>query len=62
MTEVPGATPVTTPVTGSIVAIDGLPLLHVPSAGEQCNVVVEATHTLIVPVITPGKQFDVTVV
>lgn len=62
ITVLPAATPVTTPVAASTVAIVGWLLLHVPPLGEQCSAVVAFTHIVVVPVITPGKQFIDTLV
>ena len=48
---VPFACPVTTPVTGSIVAEAGVPLLQTPEDIASFNVIVEPTHTLDIPPI-----------
>jgi len=61
MIELPAVTPVTTP-PAVIVATAGVPLLHIPSAVASLKVVVDPTHTLVVPVIAAGKGFTVTVV
>ena len=61
ITEVPPDTPVTTP-TALIVATAGVALLHVPPAVASARVVVEAWHTVVVPVITAGNGLTVTVV
>ena len=54
MIEVPNAIPVTTPVTGSMVAVLGVPEVHVPPAVASDKVVVAPAHTTKVPVIPPG--------
>lgn len=51
ITDVPAEIPVTTPVVGSIVALDVLLLVHVPPVTELLNVVVLPTQTAGVPVI-----------
>jgi hypothetical protein len=51
MTEVPAETPVTNPLEASIVAIPGVPLLHVPSAVAFASVDVPLTHTVLRPVM-----------
>jgi hypothetical protein len=61
MTDVPAETPVTTPVAGSTVATLGVALLQVPSGVASLNVVVDATHTLVVPEIAAGKGSTVIV-
>ena len=61
MTEVPPDTPVTTP-PALIVATAGVALLQVPPAVASANVVVEAWHTVVVPVIIAGNGLTVTVV
>ena len=55
------ATPVTTPVVASTVALSGLPLAHVPPGTELDNVIVEPTHIMLLPVIGPGTALIVTV-
>ena len=50
MIDVPAVTPVTTP-PAVIVATAGVALLQVPPAVALLKVVVELTHTLVVPVI-----------
>ena len=42
-----------------IVALAGVALLHVPPAVALLSVVVEPTHTLVVPVITAGSGLTV---
>ena len=59
--DVPAIAPVTTPVTGFIVAFPLL-LLHTPPAGVVFNVVVKPTHTFVVPVIVVGCELTVTTV
>ena len=60
---VPAEIPVTTPAL-SIVATALLELLHVPPLVALDNVVVDPSHTDVVPVIDPrtGRAFTVTVV
>jgi len=58
MTEVPLETPVTMPVDEPTVAIDVLPLLHVPPP-VPVKIIVEPTHTLPGPVIAPGLALTV---
>ena len=58
--DVPATEPVTTPdVDKAIVALPLL-LLHVPPAGVEFNVVVNPTHTFVVPVMVVGFGFTVT--
>jgi hypothetical protein len=54
-------TPVTSP-EASTVATAVLLLLQVPPAGVLTSVVVEPSHTLIVPVIADGAVVTVTIV
>jgi hypothetical protein len=51
MITVPAVTPVTTPDVAFIDAMDVLLLLHVPPVVASANVLVDPTHTLVVPVI-----------
>ena len=51
MNEVPAATPVITPVTGSTVALAGVPLLHVPPEVVEVYVVVLPMHKALTPVM-----------
>jgi hypothetical protein len=53
MVAAPGATPVTMPVDGSIVAMEEAELLHVPPPIVSYNVVVAPTYTLVAPEIVP---------
>lgn len=55
MVAVPAETPVTTPVEEPTVATPVLPLLHVPNNVASSSVVVELTHTVIVPVMAAGS-------
>jgi hypothetical protein len=57
---VPDETPVTIPVTEPTVAMEGLPLAHVPPVIDGVKVDADPTHTVVVPLIT-GKGFTVTV-
>ena len=57
---VPALTPVTTPVPEPTVAIPMLPLVHVPPAGVEFNVVVKPVQTVAVPVMAVGVVFTVT--
>jgi hypothetical protein len=63
MVVVPAATPVTTPLA-SIVAVAVLAVDHTPPGVTEASVVVEPSHTDVVPVIaaTTGKLLIVTVV
>lgn len=61
ITDVPVATPVTTPEEEPTVAIPVLPLVHVPPDEVLLNVVVDPTHTFVVPVMVAGNGFTVTV-
>ena len=56
----PDATAVTTPVVAFTVAIDVLPLLHVPPETAWLSVDVKPTHALRVPVIAAGVASIVT--
>ncbi len=60
MLTTPAATPVTTPVPEPTVAIDVLPLLHVPPPVASERVVVLPTQTVGVPVIADGNAETVT--
>lgn len=55
----PAVTPVTTPKLASTVAIDVLPLVHVPPVVALARVVVNPSHTCKPPVITAGSGFTV---
>ncbi len=59
---VPVATPVTIPEDDPTVAMPVALLLHVPPGTELPNGLVNPTHTLILPVITPGDGLTDTVV
>jgi len=56
---VPAATPVTTPEALTVAVARGR-ILHVPPAGVSPRLVVEPTHTVVVPVIAVGVAFTVT--
>jgi hypothetical protein len=58
---IPVATPVTTPVAASTVAIAGVLLVQVPPVGVLDNVRVPPTHAVAVPAIAVGKALTVTV-
>jgi hypothetical protein len=61
---VPAATPVTTPDDDPIVAIAGVLLVQVPPDGVPDNIIVEPTHTAMVPVelvTADGNGLTVTV-
>lgn len=60
MVAVPGATPVTTPVVKSTVAVPVALLTQVPPADASASVVVRPTHTVVVPVISAGSGLTVT--
>jgi len=64
MTAVPpvNATPDTTPVPDTTLAVDGLPLVHVPVPDGSLNVVAEPGQTFVVPVMADGKGLTVMVV
>lgn len=59
---VPEATPVTTPVPETTVALLVLLLAHVPLPLASLNVVVKPWHTVVVPEIEDGPGVTVTVV
>ena len=59
--EAPAATGVISPVDPSIVAIDSLPLVHVPPGMVLVKVVVPSEHTAGVPLKTPALKGAVTV-
>jgi hypothetical protein len=62
MITLPGATPVTTPVTGSTVAIELLPLLQLPPLLPlEVNVVEVPAQILAVPETTPAFPPEFTV-
>jgi hypothetical protein len=54
MMAVPAATPVTVPVLVTV-AMDVLPLLHVPPLVGSVYTVVEPTHTLAAPLMADGE-------
>jgi hypothetical protein len=58
---VPAATPSTIPVPGPIAATDGLLLPHPPLGEASVSVVLNPSHTCIVPLIDAGKGFTVTI-
>ena len=58
---VPGVTPVTTPLPGTMVATRGSPLLQVPPALASLKFVVAPTQTELLPVIAAGSGFTVSV-
>ena len=60
--DVPPDTPVTTPEPDPIVATVVRLLVHVPPGEVLLNVVVDPTHTEVVPVIGAGASTTVTVV
>ena len=62
MLIVPAATPVTTPVAESIVALAVLLLLQVPAVAVLLKVVCAPTHTFKVPDIEGTAPFTVTCV
>ena len=63
MVTVPATMPVTRPDAGSIVAVVGSLLLHVPPAFGSLKVMVPlAAHTTPVPEMAPGVWFTVIVV
>ena len=51
--DTPEDTPDTTPVEASIVATEGLPLVHTPPATPSISVAVEPAHTIESPEISP---------
>ena len=59
MTEVPIATPVTTPVP-EILALAGTELIQAPPADALLRAVVPPVHTFSIPVMAPGVGFTVT--
>ena len=60
MVLLPVATPVTTPVVPSMVALAGTELLQVPPVAVVLRVTVLPTHTLVPPVIAGIAAFTVT--
>ena len=58
--DVPATEPVTTPEVDKAIVALPLLLLHVPPAGVEFNVVVNPTHTFVVPVMVVGFGFTVT--
>ena len=60
MVAMPPLTPETMPVPPPTVAMPVLPLVHVPPAGVQFNVVFAPEQTDAVPVIAPGVVLTVT--
>jgi hypothetical protein len=60
MLDVPPATPVTTPVVDTTVAIVVVPLVQVPPLVASVNVVVSPWQTLVVPLMAVGSGFTVT--
>ena len=61
MTDVPGVTPVTTPVPRPTVATVVVPLVQVPPPASA-KVVVAPAHTVVTPVIAAGNGNTVNVV
>jgi hypothetical protein len=61
ITDVPRATPVTTPVVELMVAIAVLLLTHVPPGNASLRLIVEPTHTALGPEIGAGNGLMVTV-
>jgi len=59
---VPAATPVSKPVVGFMVMLEGLLLVHTPPATELASVIVLPVHTFELPEIAEGDGFTVTVV
>lgn len=62
MTTDPAAPPPATPLTGVMVAIEVLLLVHVPPVTLLLNVVVDPSHIEDIPVISVGDTCTVTVV
>jgi hypothetical protein len=60
MVTVPAAAPITRPLPGVMVAMDGLLLLHNPPEVTSDIVVDVPTHMPDTPVITAGLEFTVT--
>lgn len=58
----PAEIPFTTPVEELTVAIDALPLLHVPPVTEFARAVVCPTHTVVTPVLAGNVGLTVTIV
>jgi hypothetical protein len=54
MVTLPAATPLTTPVDGLIVAINGLLLVHSPPVARLVIVVLAPAQTLDAPTIVPA--------
>lgn len=62
MVVLPCATPVTTPVAGSTVAIPGAVLVQVPPAFPlELKLMVDKTHTDDKPLIVPASGSELTV-
>ena len=57
----PPATPVSTPVEPTIVAIVGFRLVHVPPPDPSVSVIVDPTQTVVGPAIDNGNGFTFTV-
>jgi hypothetical protein len=62
MLAVPPDTPVTSPEEVPTVAMNGLPLLHVPPVGISEKAVAEPAHTWLGLVMGPGSEYTVIVV
>jgi hypothetical protein len=60
MFAVPTFKPVTTPVLRPTLAIDELPVVHVPAPAALLRVVVAVLHKLAVPLLAPGIVLTVT--
>ena len=60
ISAVPGISPLTKPVAETTGATVGLALLQKPVPVRSLNVVVDPTHTFVVPVITAGSGLTVT--
>ena len=61
MVEFPGATPVTTPVVGFIVATAVVPLDQVPPEALLLSIVVDPAHTVEAPLMVPAFASGLTV-
>lgn len=60
MVAVPAPAPETMPDEEPTVATPVALLLHVPPVGLQLSVVVDPSHTVVVPVMDPGAVVTVT--
>jgi len=60
MPVVPAVTPLTSPVDGVMVAMEVLPLVHVPPVVASLRFTREVVHNIDVPMMAAGSGFTTT--